>query len=93
MLSDSGSGPYSDVIAGVNWAANDCRYGKQCILTMSLGGPSNSMLTEAVQAAISRGLHFTVAAGNSNVDASDTSPANVGEVNTIGAVDATNQKA
>ncbi|KAH7327598.1 peptidase S8/S53 domain-containing protein [Rhizoctonia solani] len=49
VLSDSGSGTNSDVIAGINYAATQA---------------SN---------AVAGGLHFAIAAGNSNVDAGSTS--------------------
>ncbi|KAF8694410.1 peptidase, partial [Rhizoctonia solani] len=90
VLSDSGSGSNSDVIAGVNYAYHQFMgHGKPSIVTMSLGGlgPPNSALNEAIGSAIDSGLHFTIAAGNSNVPADGTSPANVKEANTIGAVD------
>jgi cerevisin len=53
----------------------------------------NKALNEAVKNAIAGGLHFTIAAGNSNVPADAISPASVEEANTIGAVDSQNQKA
>lgn len=92
VLSDAGSGSFSDVIAGVQWSAQDCA-GRRCVAIMSLGGGSSQLVIAAVQAAIKQGVHFAVAAGNSNVDAKDTSPANVPEANTIGAVDANKKKA
>ncbi|QRV89194.1 cuticle-degrading protease [Ceratobasidium sp. AG-Ba] len=94
VLSDSGSGAYSDVISGVNYAYNQFKTtGRPSIATMSLGGSGYIPLDDAVYAAISGGLHFTIAAGNSNVDASSTSPARVSTANTVGAVDSSNRKA
>ncbi|CAE6410159.1 unnamed protein product, partial [Rhizoctonia solani] len=43
--------------------------------------------------AISGGLHFSISAGNSNIDASRISPARVPGANTVGAVDSNNRKA
>lgn len=60
---------------------------------MSLGGSASTTLDNAVSNAIAGGLHFTIAAGNSNVDASTTSPARVAAANTIGAIDSSNAKA
>ncbi|KAF8761878.1 peptidase [Rhizoctonia solani] len=54
---------------------------------------ANSALDSAITTAIGKGIHFTVAAGNSNVDAANTSPARVAAANTIGAVDSSNRKA
>ncbi|KAG9083430.1 subtilisin-like serine protease [Ceratobasidium sp. UAMH 11750] len=95
VLSDKGAGAYSDIIAGVNWVVQQFQADKSkpSIATMSLGGPANNAMDDAVRSAISKGVHFTIAAGNSNVDASTSSPARVQGANTIGAVDSTNQKA
>ncbi|KAG9120599.1 subtilisin-like serine protease [Ceratobasidium sp. 392] len=94
VLSDSGSGSNSDVISGVNYAYNAFKSsGRPSVATMSLGGSAYTALDTAVNTAISGGLHFTIAAGNSNVDASTTSPARVAAANTVGAVDSSNKKA
>ncbi|QRW03375.1 cuticle-degrading protease [Ceratobasidium sp. AG-Ba] len=94
VLSDSGSGSNSDVISGVNYAYNQFKAtGRPSIATMSLGGGAYSPLDTAVANAIAGGLHFTIAAGNSNVDAANTSPARVSTANTVGAVDSSNRKA
>ncbi|KAG8741726.1 subtilisin-like serine protease [Ceratobasidium sp. 414] len=94
VLSDGGSGTYSDVISGVNYAYQSFKAsGRPSIATMSLGGGANNALDSAVNNAISDGLHFTIAAGNSNEDAADTSPARVAAANTVGAVDSSNRKA
>ncbi|KAG8709059.1 subtilisin-like serine protease [Ceratobasidium sp. 395] len=94
VLSDQGSGAYSDIISGVNYAYNSFKSsGRPSVATMSLGGPADSGLDSAVQNAMNGGLHFTIAAGNSNVDASTTSPARVAAANTIGAIDSSNTKA
>ncbi|KDQ13665.1 hypothetical protein BOTBODRAFT_55912 [Botryobasidium botryosum FD-172 SS1] len=94
VLSDSGSGSNSDVIAGVNWAvSNAASSGRPTIATMSLGGGSYQPLDDAINSGISRGVHFTVAAGNSNVDAINTSPARVANAVTVGAIDSNNAKA
>lgn len=60
---------------------------------MSLGGEHTQALDDAVTAAIAGGLHFTIAAGNSNKSAETSSPADVEAANTIGAVDSNKQKA
>ncbi|CAE6464843.1 unnamed protein product [Rhizoctonia solani] len=94
VLSDAGSGAYSDIIAGVNYVVTSAASsGRPSIATLSLGGSANSALDSAIATAIGKGIHFTVAAGNSNVDAANTSPARVAAANTIGAVDSSNRKA
>lgn len=67
--------------------------GVVAVATMSLGGSASTSIDSAVSTAISGGLHFTIAAGNSNVDASSTSPARVAAANTVGAIDSSNAKA
>ncbi|KAG9118955.1 subtilisin-like serine protease [Ceratobasidium sp. 392] len=94
VLSDEGSGSNTDVIMGVEYALNATQAsGKPSTATMSLGGMRNEALNSAMGAAISKGLHFTVAAGNNNLPADGFSPASVKEANTIGAVDSDNKKA
>ncbi|QRV89207.1 cuticle-degrading protease [Ceratobasidium sp. AG-Ba] len=94
VLSDAGSGTNSDVIAGINYAYSAYKSsGRPSVATMSLGGGANTAVDSAVSSAISGGLHFTIAAGNSNVDAASTSPARVSTAITVGAVDSSNKKA
>ncbi|CAE6421038.1 unnamed protein product [Rhizoctonia solani] len=100
VLDKNGSGPLSGVMAGVNWAHEDRKIGdKVAIATMSLGAEDilglQKSLDEAVKNAIAHGLHFTIAAGNSNKDAQSFTPARVQGANTVGAVDTSknNQKA
>ncbi|GAB1525623.1 hypothetical protein RhiTH_008786 [Rhizoctonia solani] len=95
VLSDSGSGTNSDVIAGINWAATQARSsGWPSIANLSLGDGASTAVDSAVTDTISGGLHFAIAAGNSNVDAGSTSPARVAAANTVvGAVDSSNRKA
>ncbi|KAH7327595.1 serine protease [Rhizoctonia solani] len=100
VLNKEGSGSLSDVMDGVNWAFRDFKTGnKVAIATMSLGAQDvpglQKSLDEAIQRAVQGGLHFTVAAGNSNMDAATFTPARVKEANTVGAVDDknNNQKA
>lgn len=60
---------------------------------MSIGGGADSAIDSAVSNGIAKGVHFTIAAGNSNVNAGNTSPARVAAANTIGAIDSSNKKA
>ncbi|KDQ13719.1 hypothetical protein BOTBODRAFT_55960 [Botryobasidium botryosum FD-172 SS1] len=94
VLSDGGSGAWSDIIAGVNYIVSSAKSsGRPTIATLSLGGGAIQSVDDSVASAISQGIHFTIAAGNSNVDAGTTSPARVVTANTIGASDANNVKA
>lgn len=91
----------SDVVGGVAWAANDAletkakaeaefrttgktKY-KGSVANMSLGGGKSRALDDAVNRAVSTGLHFAVAAGNDNRDACDYSPAGAEQAVTVGA--------
>lgn len=49
--------------------------GKPSVVNMSLGGPSNVAIDQAVKTAIAAGIHFAVAAGNEGEDAETSSPA------------------
>lgn len=96
VLSDEGSGAVSDIVAGVNFALQRFHESQQpSVAIMSLGGLAvlSQSLNMAVKNAISGGLHFAIAAGNSNSPTITSSPANVKGANTIGAVDSSNKKA
>lgn len=84
VLSRSGSGTYSAIIAGVNWVA--ARPNEIKVANMSLGGPFSSALNLAVANAVAEGIVFCVAAGNESVDAGTTSPASCPEAITVSAV-------
>jgi subtilisin family serine protease len=83
VLSCSGSGSTSGVIAGVNWVtANRVR---PAVANMSLGGGISSSLDTAVNNSINAGVTYAIAAGNSNTNASNSSPARVSAAITVGA--------
>jgi aqualysin 1 len=82
VLSCSGSGSNSGVIAGVNWVRTNRV--RPAVANMSLGGGASSALDSAVNSAIAAGVSFAVAAGNSNTNACNSSPARVPNANTVG---------
>lgn len=92
VLKSDGSGTMSDVIKGVEYAAqahlkeskNNKKF-KGSTANMSLGGGKSPALDMAVNAAVSAGIHFAVAAGNENQDACNTSPASAEKAITVGA--------
>lgn len=94
VLDSRGSGAYSGVIAGVNHVA---AVGKSNdVANMSLGGPVSQALDDAIlEAASSSGVKFVLAAGNSAVDANNSSPARVNGTGifTISAMDSNNRLA
>lgn len=76
VLSDSGSGSYSNVIKGIGYAVeNKNRFGKGDVINMSLGGPKYDPVNNAVQEARKEGIFFALAAGNSADNACNYSPA------------------
>ncbi|HEX8186671.1 MAG TPA: S8 family peptidase [Blastocatellia bacterium] len=82
VLDCNGSGSNSGVIAGVDWVtANRIR---PAVANMSLGGGASAALDTAVNNSINAGVTYAIAAGNSNQDAINFSPARVGAAITVG---------
>ncbi len=78
VLDSRGSGSYSAVIAGVDYATTSAA---NCtVANMSLGGPVSQALDDAVLAAAASGTTFVLAAGNESDDANNHSPARAGGV-------------
>ncbi|KAJ3353376.1 serine protease [Entophlyctis luteolus] len=89
VLRSNGSGSMSDVLKGIEWVARDHieknqsgakkAYGRtgnrKSVANMSLGGGKSQALDLGVDGAVGVGVHFAVAAGNSNADACQFSPA------------------
>lgn len=91
VLNCSGSGTNSGVIAGVDWVRQNAQ--KPAVANMSLGGGASSALDTAVNNAINSGITFALAAGNSNRDACNFSPARVAAGITVGATTSTDARA
>ncbi|WP_017733126.1 S8 family serine peptidase [Nafulsella turpanensis] len=87
VLDSRGSGSYSGVIAGVDWVGANGKAGD--VANMSLGGPVSQALDDAVVAASSNGVVFSLAAGNDSDDSNNHSPARANGANivTISAMD------
>ena len=84
VLSCSGSGSTSGVIAGIDWVVRHHQAGTPAVANMSLGGGYSSALNAAVAAGIADGVTFAVAAGNSNDNACAYSPASEPSAITVG---------
>ena len=71
----TGSTPTSEVIAGLDWVAQNVLH--PAVINMSLGGPRTSPdpYDDATQALRDLGIHIVVSAGNSSADACDYTPA------------------
>jgi len=97
VLRSNGSGTMSDVVKGVEYAAeshstkmSEAKDGKHkgfkgSTANMSLGGGKSPTLDMAVNAAVDAGIHFAVAAGNDNADSCNYSPAAAANAVTVGA--------
>ncbi|CAA9962770.1 Oryzin [Pyrenophora teres f. maculata] len=96
VLDASGSGTNSGVIAGINFVANDVKT-RSCpngaVANMSLGGSRSTAVNSAAANAVSAGVFMAVAAGNSAVDAINSSPASEPTVFTVGATDSSDRLA
>ena len=86
VLSDTGSGSYAGVIAGMEWAKDHSGRGQAPgVISMSLGGGSSTTMNNAVNDIVNGGMVVVVAAGNDNTDACSKSPAGAVGALTIGA--------
>jgi subtilisin family serine protease len=81
VLDCSGGGTLSSVVGGVDWVRQN--HTKPAVANMSLGGGASSSIDSAVQDLINAGVTTVVAAGNSNTDACNQSPARVGDAITV----------
>ncbi len=91
VLGSDGSGTTAGVISGVNWITQNAK--KPAVANASLGGGASTALDTAVRNSIKAGITWAVAAGNSNVNAANTSPARVTEALTVAAADRTDRRA
>jgi subtilisin family serine protease len=80
VLSDSGSGSTAGIVRGIEWASNHGRNAGGGVLSLSLGGGAQAALDNACNAAYSAGNVVVVAAGNSNANACNFSPARAANV-------------
>ncbi len=93
VLDCDGYGTVSTVLAGIDWVLTNHPSGRPGVVNMSLGGPPSSALDSAVNALLTRGLTCVVAAGNSDDDACNISPARVPGALTVGATTITDHRA
>ncbi len=93
VLSCTGTGYASGVIAGIDWAISDHASGSPAVANMSLGGLYSTALNSAVANATSDGIVFAVAAGNNNSSACSYSPASEPTAITVGAIGGSDDRA
>ncbi|MBI4243860.1 MAG: S8 family peptidase [Planctomycetes bacterium] len=96
VLNKSGSGWFSDIISGINWASNPAQ-GNCKVLNLSLGGSLTdpnaiALITSSVDNAVANGSVVVASAGNSNSSA-PSYPAAVSSAISVSATDINNNKA
>ena len=85
VLDSRGSGYTSWIVAGIDWVAANASTIE--VANMSLGGSGYSQAEyDAIQGAVNKGVAFAVAAGNSDDDANNYSPAAFDNVLTVSAL-------
>ena len=91
VLDCNGSGYKSGVISGIDWVTQNKTL--PAVANMSLGGSASTAEDIAVRNSIAAGITYAVAAGNSNDNACNYSPARVAEAITVGATDSADTRA
>jgi subtilisin family serine protease len=86
VLDCNGSASGATVIAGVNFVtlSQQLNPNQRSVANMSLGGGAFAPLDNAVTASIAANVHYSVAAGNSNLNACGFSPARTPRATTVG---------
>ncbi len=92
VLDCSGSGSNSGVIAGVDFVTSNHAAGTPAVANMSLGGSVSSAVDTAVNNSINDGVSYAIAAGNSNTNACNSSPARVANAITVGSTTTTDAR-
>lgn len=91
VLNSKGTGSWSGIIGGINWAVNNAAKTRiRSVINMSIEGGKMQSVNDAVSAAVAARLHVVVAAGNSNIDSCTTSP---GSSSSLGAITVGNSNA
>jgi subtilisin family serine protease len=90
VLGCAGTGSYAGIIQGIDWVTSNAV--KPAVVNMSLGGGANTSLDDAVKRSIQAGITYAVAAGNSNANACNYSPARTPEAITVGATEVDDER-
>ena len=95
VLDCYGSGSTSNLIAGMNWVLSNHSSGDAVVLVSmaAIGGNVSKSIDDAITALTSAGITVVVPAGNSSLDAQNTSPARVSSAITVGATTSSDARA
>jgi subtilisin family serine protease len=92
VLNCAGSGSFAGIVAGVDWVTANAV--KPAVANMSLGGSgTNAALETAVTNSINSGVVYALAAGNSNSNACNFTPARTPAAITVGATESNDARA
>lgn len=75
VLDSGGSGTFSGLISGIDWAISNHAASQPAVANISIGGGYNSAVNWAVDDLIADGVTVAVSAGNSTANACNQSPA------------------
>lgn len=90
VLGCNGVGSSASTIAGLNWIASNLRL--PAVVNMSLLGGADAAIDQAVNNLVNLGVTVIVAAGNTNQDACNFSPARVPAAITVASTDVTDSR-
>jgi subtilisin family serine protease len=91
VLDCQGSGTDADVVAGMDWVAQNAQ--KPAVANMSLGGGKSATIDAAAKKLTDAGVFLAVAAGNDGADACGGSPSGADGVLAVAAEDKTDASA
>ncbi len=94
VCTNSGSCPTSSITCGTDFVTQQKQASPSTpmVANMSLGGPASTTIDNAVNSSINAGVFYAVAAGNSNANACNTSPARVANAYTVGSTTSTDAR-
>ena len=93
VLDCIGSGTLAGVVSGIDWMVAHHEAGVPAVANLSLGGAFSATLNAAIARAVVDGIAVVVAAGNSDDDACNASPASEPSAITVGASDQSDGRA
>ena len=93
VLSCSGQATTGQILRGIDYVISQHRANDPAVANLSLGGGIDSALDAGIRAMVADGITVVLAAGNSNKDACNTSPAREPSAITVGATSQTDTRA